>query len=151
MTTEFLVHFQSHININIKRLKLGKRPNNRNKSIWHTIFRLFISSSIGFFFGIIRLIRARCIASNILLKICNTSSDDLKVRHLLAYENPSIEQISKISYLKWYALSTSSKWWIASWRWLAASWICWSFHGEPGLMDVRWAIFCTRCTLKHMS
>lgn len=43
-----------------------------------TILRLFMSSSIGFFFGMTRLVRPRCNAPKILLNICKTSSDDLR-------------------------------------------------------------------------
>lgn len=36
-----------------------------------------MSSSIGFFLGMTRLVRPRCSAPKILLNICKTSSDDL--------------------------------------------------------------------------
>lgn len=55
------------------------------------------------------------------------------------------------THLKWYALSTSSIWWMASCRWFAASWICWSFHGDSGLMVVRCVTFCVRWTSKQIS
>lgn len=57
----------------------------------------------------------------------------------------------KKTYLKWYELSTSSMWCMACCKWLAASWTCWSFQGESWLIDVRWTVFCARCTLKLMS
>lgn len=44
-----------------------------------TMFLLFISSSIGFFFGMTRLVRPRCNAASILPNICSTSSDVLKM------------------------------------------------------------------------
>lgn len=138
----------------------------KRKSIYHwnesssmklTIFLLFISSSMGFFFGMTRLVRARCNASNILLIMCSTSSDDLVLKKLkvfsieLKYKLGEKKWLKKYSHLNWYVLSTSSIWWMACCKWLAASWICCSFHGDSGLMAVRWDTFCARWTLKLIS
>lgn len=43
-----------------------------------TMFRLFISSSMGFFFGMTRLVRPRCKAPRIFPSTCSTSSDVLR-------------------------------------------------------------------------
>ena len=93
------------------------------------IFRLLISSSIGFFLGNTRLVRPRCSAPKILPSICRTSSDVLNL----------------------YVWSTLSIWFIACWRWLAASWICWIFQGKSCVIEVRCIWGCCRKILKFMS
>lgn len=122
-----------------------------------------MSSSIGFFLGMTNAVRPRCNAPKILLKVCKTSSDDLRMNVVNKQWRKKIIWMNKLntqsgdkviamkSHLKWYELSTSSMWCMACCKWLAASCTCWSFHGESWLMDVRWTVFCALCTLKLMS
>lgn len=119
-----------------------------------TMFLLFMSSSIGFFLGMTRLVRPRCNAPKILLKMCKTSSDDLQFEMFINQLRVEADRNSNnqtITYLKWYELSTLSMWCMACCRWFAASCTCWSFHGESWLIDVRWTVLCALCTLKLMS
>lgn len=77
---------------NAKALTLWMSMN----SIWEnerTIFLLFMRSSIGFFFGITRLIRDRSSDPNILLIMCNTSSDDL-IQSSYWKENDTLDKMT---------------------------------------------------------